>query len=78
MDMEIREKYEVGQKQYFDLVVNDVRIRHCFVEPDENGVLRLRLPTQNNHSGIHQTVYFEKQEHFNEICNQVQEYFEEE
>ena len=73
MALEIREKFRLEDRIYFDLILdNKLTINHCFAERGEYGDLLLRLPTKETKKGIFQTVWFNDEELFKKIQQEVQ------
>ena len=62
------------KKIYFDLSINGVNIRKCFIEKGNKGDWMLRLPTKKTEEGIEQLVWLNNKT-FEKACKYVREYF---
>lgn len=74
MEYDIKEKFRLEEKIYFDLIFEDkLTVNHCFVEKGEYGDLLLRLPTKKTDKGVFQTVWFNDESFFKEIQSKLRE-----
>ena len=74
MEIKIKNEKEKGDKIYFDLFFDGVKIKNCFVEKGKEDDWMLRLPTKKKGDRVEQIIWLDELT-FKKACKFVRNHF---